>query len=190
MEYVHITVDYGGEKSVDLSLPWTVPVNMFLSAILSELGLAQIPGHKLILAVRRQDQFRQISDTETLADADVVFGDVLDLFPWKRAYLVAENGSKYNLGEGFTSIGRSDQDRKVDIDLADLDQAKVISRRQGTVKHIHNQYYIKDENSSNGILLNEQRIASGDYQLLAEGDRIRCGGEQGVSLKFHYQALQ
>jgi hypothetical protein len=190
MEYIHVTVFYGEDKRADLSLPWTVPFKIYSDVIFEELGLVKIPGHKILLARIRGCDRRQINFDQSLSECDVLFGDVLELFIWKQAYLMDQSGKKYTLEDGFTAIGRSTPDKLVDVDLSNLDTAKVVSRRQGTIKHDYGQYYLKDENSRNGILLNGRSISDDVYHLLTENDKIQFGGDQGVLFRFHYQPVR
>ncbi len=187
MTDVFVTVHYSGGKKVDLSLPWEVPAKKLQPGILAALGLMVIPNHRLMLAVQRGDEFRPIRETETLADARVLVGDQLEIYRWRKAYLISEGGDQFWLGEGQTSIGRSIPDQPVDIDLSALDISQLVSRQHARIKHNHNQYFIKDHNSRNGVLVRGQRVPSGQYQLLEEGDPIHFGGQQGIQLTFHYQ---
>jgi pSer/pThr/pTyr-binding forkhead associated (FHA) protein/ABC-type multidrug transport system ATPase subunit len=82
-------------------------------------------------------------------------------------------GSDFELTQANTSLGR---EQGVDIVLV----ATSVSRRHAQVTRDNNQYYIEDLGSSNGTLVNGQRISS--RQLLKNGDQIGLG--QSVVLRF------
>lgn len=187
MTDVFVTIHYSVDKQVDLTLPWEVPVKNIIPGILAALGLMVIPNHRLMLAVRREDGFRQIGDMDTLADARVLVGDQLELYAWRKAYLISERGDQFWLKENLSTIGRSIPDQPADIDLTTLDIHKLVSRQHARIKHNHNQYAIKDLNSRNGVLVNGNPLPPGEYQLLQEGDLIYFGGERGIQVTFHYQ---
>lgn len=187
MKEVVVTVTYSGKEPVDLSLPWEVPSGILHDGILKALKLARIPNHELILARQKDGKYRHLLESESLADANILFGDCLELFTRNKAYLLSENGIKFQLGREQTTLGRSSPERKVDIDLTALDTPMLISRRQGTIKHHYNQYSIKDDNSRNGIVINGNLIPPWEYQILNKGDQLRIGGQNGIQLTFQYE---
>jgi FHA domain len=77
-----------------------------------------------------------------------------------------EPGRVYELRKERTTIGRS---RESDIFLEDL----AVSRLHSTINRDDGgRYYLRDENSANGTLLNGQRVSE---QELQEGDEVQVG---------------
>ncbi|HEV8192992.1 MAG TPA: FHA domain-containing protein [Ktedonobacterales bacterium] len=77
-----------------------------------------------------------------------------------------EPGRVYELRKDRTTIGRS---RESDIFLEDL----AVSRLHSTINRDDGgRYYLRDENSANGTVLNGQRVGE---QELQEGDEIQVG---------------
>lgn len=77
-----------------------------------------------------------------------------------------EPGRVYELRKERTTIGRS---RESDIFLEDL----AVSRLHSTINRDESgHYYLRDENSANGTVLNGQRVSE---QELHEGDEIQVG---------------
>lgn len=187
MTQVIVTVYYGRTNRVDLSLPWEVPSELLLKGIPRALGVRSGPQNKFLLAVRRENNFRQISGSETLSDAGVLVGDYLELFHWQRAYLLSDNSQKFWINDLNTLIGRSTPERVVDIDLAELDKSRLISRYHALITHNHNRYSIKDENSRNGVLINGMKLPPGQPHQLKDKDLINFGGKYGVGLTFHQE---
>lgn len=66
------------------------------------------------------------------------------------------------------TIGR-DSDNSVVIDN------KLASRHHATIQKIRDEYFIKDEKSTNGTLVNGNRIPEEKYVRLSPGDKITIG---------------
>ncbi len=96
-----------------------------------------------------------------------------------RAYLIvlagADVGKMFKLDQGETVIGRS---HRADIRLEDdsISRLHVKVTLQGT------SVTIEDLNSSNGTLVNEQRISG---ENLGDGDKIRLGETAILKFTFH-----
>ena len=82
------------------------------------------------------------------------------------------NKKKMNLVEKLT-IGRS-SDCELVIDN------KLVSRFHASIQKIKDAYFLKDEGSTNGTLLNGQKIDSAKFYKLAPGDKITIGAESLV----------
>ena len=76
----------------------------------------------------------------------------------------ARKGTSVTIGEKAT-LGRA---RECDIQVKDVES----SRLHAEVRLVHGRYYVKDLGSSNGTLVNDERITE---QELHHGDRIRIG---------------
>lgn len=95
-------------------------------------------------------------------------GQQLETYGFERpaSYLVFNN-KKINLVAKI-SIGReTDNDVVVDNKLA--------SRHHALIQKIKKDFFIKDENSTNGTYVNNVKIPSGKYVKLNPGDKITIG---------------
>ena len=73
------------------------------------------------------------------------------------------------------TVGR---DSTSDLSLARLPDAKYIARRQATVFRSGGNWYIRDENSTNGTFLNNRQIPGGQPQMLSQGDFVSFAGKE------------
>lgn len=79
------------------------------------------------------------------------------------------NKKKLNLVEKLT-IGRN-SDCELVIDN------KLVSRLHASIQKIKDAFFLKDEGSTNGTLLNGQKIDASKFYKLAPGDEITIGAE-------------
>lgn len=99
------------------------------------------------------------------------YHEVLEGEPGAEAWLVAERGGGLTEGERFdlfggVSVGRSPE---ADIQLDDRYASGIHAR----IYSHGGAYYVEDMNSTNGTLLNSERLR--DEAELADGDLIRIG---------------
>lgn len=73
------------------------------------------------------------------------------------------------------TVGR---DSTSDLSLSRLPNAKYIARRQATFFCSGGTWYIRDENSTNGTLLNHRKISGGQSHPLKLGDFISFAGKE------------
>ena len=73
------------------------------------------------------------------------------------------------------TVGR---DSTSDLSLARLPNAKYIARRQATFFCSGGNWYIRDENSTNGTLLNHRKIPGGQPFALKVGDFVSFAGKE------------
>ena len=96
-----------------------------------------------------------------------------------RAYLIvlagSDVGKMFKLEDGETVLGRS---HRADIKLDD----DSISRMHAKLVLSENDVHVEDLNSSNGTMVNGERIA---YQNLRDGDKIRLGETTILKFTFH-----
>ncbi len=59
---------------------------------------------------------------------------------------------------------------------------KTVSRKHATIYLSNNQYYISDNNSTNGTFVNRQKVVSGRDHVLNDGDIIKLSN---VEFRFH-----
>ena len=80
----------------------------------------------------------------------------------------------FDLTQDVTVIGRPDSkiEHYPDVEI-DLDDA--VSRRHAEVVKHEDGYYLRDAGSTNGTLLNGEKLPPQEERLLTHGDRIRVG---------------
>jgi hypothetical protein len=91
--------------------------------------------------------------------------DVRPDHPWK---LVADNGQTYSLSSTVTTIGRRTTNTIVLFDSK-------VSRNHAEIRLEPAGYEIKDLDSANGILVNDERLAKKTPYLLQLNDKIQIG---------------
>jgi pSer/pThr/pTyr-binding forkhead associated (FHA) protein len=105
------------------------------------------------------------------------------------AFLIVEKGKneeigrKVSLGENTVLIGRETPENNPDISLHD----ECISRRHAEITYDNNCFYLRDLRSTNGTMIDEQRIESGKLYLLKQDSLIGLGIASGgprVLLRF------
>jgi pSer/pThr/pTyr-binding forkhead associated (FHA) protein len=95
------------------------------------------------------------------------------------AALVVRRGSQEDVGKIFnlngphTVVGRLTTQNKPDIELS----ADVISRRHLEIVQQNNKYWVKDLGSTNGTMLNDDKIIPGNLYELKHNARIGLGVE-------------
>lgn len=112
-----------------------------------------------------------MNDSTIITDSPV--GRHLDsLGEMKAATYLVFNKKKIELVTKIT-IGR-DPDNDVVVDN------KLASRHHAIIQKIKNAYFIKDDNSTNGTLVNGVRIPKEKYVKLNGGDKITIGNSNLV----------
>lgn len=105
---------------------------------------------------------------ETVKDID----DVVEKTTSPIAFLETQSGEKYEILNDMTSIGRND-DNNIVI------SGSYISSYHADIIHKHNEFYISDKNSTNGIGVNSSAIKTGNNKItqskLSDGDKIYLG---------------
>jgi diguanylate cyclase (GGDEF)-like protein len=118
-------------------------------------------------------------ETTRVANAEKLQAELKRRSERDRAYLIvlagAEVGKMYKLNEGDTMLGRSHRaDVRIDDDS--------ISRLHAKVTLAGSDIVIEDLGSSNGTLVNGERVARG---ALKDGDKIRLGETTILKFTFH-----
>lgn len=105
---------------------------------------------------------------DTTIETSTPLGRHLDKIAESRGvtYLVF-NKKKIKITARIT-IGRG-SDNNVVVD------SKLVSRHHCTIQKIKEEYFVKDEGSTNGTFVNGRRIPSGKYVRLNPGDRLSIG---------------
>lgn len=88
---------------------------------------------------------------------------------------VDDVGKIFNLNSPHTVVGRLTLQNKPDIELS----ADVVSRRHLEILRRDNRYWVKDLGSTNGTMLNDDRIIPGNLYELKHNARIGLGVEGG-----------
>ena len=94
--------------------------------------------------------------------------------------LVVDNSTEefYLNRDGETTIGRIDPVTGIrpDVDLANVDNQRSVSRRHSKIVHQGGEFRIIEEiGTMNGTFVNGLRIPTGSPVPIKDGDRIRCG---------------
>src|SRR5688572_11412120 len=99
----------------------------------------------------------------------ISFASVLPSGPERPCLVViagAEMGQTAELNRDEVQIGRGDQ-------CALAINSDLVSRHHATVVRVENRHAVRDENSTNGTFVNDERVQG--TVLLSDGDQIRIG---------------
>ena len=101
------------------------------------------------------------------------------------ATLLADTGKSFALASEKVVLGRDSITKNIrnDIDLTDLDEKKIVSRRHAMVECQDNQFILQDLGSRNGTFINGERLSPDQTHVLASGDVIEFGSG-GARLTF------
>jgi CRP-like cAMP-binding protein len=93
--------------------------------------------------------------------------------------VVASNGERFPLSQKpQTTIGRFDRATGLapDVDFTEVDTERTLSRRHAKINRKDDGFYLcEDIRTGNGTFLNEERIETGKWMKLSDGDQIRFG---------------
>ena len=196
-QLVVVTVSYGNQHSLDLALPYDIPSQVVARGVARVMGLPldREGQQRYVFVHSRTEEKRPILPHETLADARVSYGDYLEIVPEETSpgFLRPESGEVYlQLGNGKIipvtksplRLGRNSPGVHVDVDLTDLDDARVVSRQHATLTVREGKFYLQDNRSRNGTHVNGKKLQRGETRELHTEDIIRLGGPRGVELTF------
>jgi len=103
--------------------------------------------------------------------------------PKDEAMLVLEDGQSFSLTRETTTLGRSDPLEGVDPDV-DLavhgGYERGVSRRHALIHHEGENWSLEDLGSTNGTVLNRDKVSPGGRLPLSEGDVIHLGHLKAV----------
>jgi serine/threonine protein kinase len=101
------------------------------------------------------------------------------------ASLLADNGKSFALASEKVVLGRDSITKNIknDIDLTDLDEKKIVSRRHAMVQSQNNEFILQDLESRNGTFINGERLSPNQTHVLTSGDVIEFGSG-GAKLTF------
>jgi hypothetical protein len=105
----------------------------------------------------------------------------MGLYGWRLrlAFVIVKRGNAEDVGKIFTLnnpytvVGRRTSQNKPDIELND----DVISRRHMEILLRDDKYWVKDLGSTNGTMLNDDRIVAGNLYELKHNSKIGLGVE-------------
>ena len=103
--------------------------------------------------------------------------------PKDEALLVLEDGKSFSLKQETTMLGRSDPLEGVDpdVDLAVHGGYEGgVSRRHALIRREGKSWSLEDLGSTNGTILNREKVSPGGSVTLAEGDVIHLGHLKAV----------
>ena len=101
----------------------------------------------------------------------------------RQAYLSLEDGSRLEIAEGETLLGRLDPSESVhpDLDLSVYGGHELgVSRRHAIIENLDNEYRLEDLGTTNGTIVNTEKVEPGAKVTLAEGDTIYLGRWKAV----------
>ncbi|MCP4356599.1 MAG: FHA domain-containing protein [Chloroflexi bacterium] len=205
MDYIVVTLKYGEQKA-DLELPISVPMFVLAPIILDSLSwqrdgtlqdTARFVGH-----VRESGVV--VRPNETLAQAGVVDGNFLELTSaqsvtmdpdktfileppvshqmGKPHFLAEDTGEIFPCRGKSSLIGRSP---KCAISLGKLPNGSVVSGRHANLVRRDNGYWISDENSTNGTIVDGYALKQNEYVQLRNGSQVQFGIHEGPVLIFY-----
>jgi pSer/pThr/pTyr-binding forkhead associated (FHA) protein len=103
--------------------------------------------------------------------------------PREGAMLVLENGQQFSLRGETAVLGRSDPlegiDPEVELSLCG-GYERGVSRRHALIRRDGEKWSLEDLGSTNGTILNQEKVVPGQPVPLAEGDVIHLGRLKAV----------
>lgn len=94
-----------------------------------------------------------------------------------------EKGYVFILGDSLASLGRPKKDYRPDIDLSEIDIAKVSSRPHAEIEKKDGKYFLRALKATNGMFVNSAEMALNETRMLEDRDVLQVGF-QGVKLVF------
>jgi len=127
----------------------------------------------------------EIDEPEFLAPALVT---TMELPSIKALLIQPETEKVFELPsiEKIIYIGRTNEERPVQVDLTFLPDSDVISRIHAAITVENDNYFLEDTGSSNGTWLNEEKLEPGNRHRLKinSGDVIAFGKSKSIKLEF------
>jgi hypothetical protein len=186
MEYVMITLRYK-DQEVDLELPASVPLFNLIPVLMERLAWGDGSDPSKFVG---QAGHSTVRPNETLAQVDVMDGDILELKeavgqtfnPPTMMAMPEATGKAYlqslDTKEVFVCIGRSvliGRSPACPINLSRMPKSDVVSSRHANLVERDDGYWLYDENSTNGTIVDGIYLESGQSIRLREGSQIQFG---------------
>jgi len=203
MDYAAVTLIYQ-QQEADLDLPLGVSLFTLVPMTLKALAWEQHVTEENLsnFVVRVRESGMMIHPNETLAQAGVVDGDIIELtavqpqaisfadkpvtstgvYVSGRPFLQsAATGEQFPCRGNVTQIGRSPD---CTINLTNLPANDVVSRRHANILRQDDEYWLRDEGSTNGTMVDGYSLDASESVRLRDGCQIQFG-ENGPILVFH-----
>jgi len=186
MEYVMITLRYK-DQEVDLELPASVPLFNLIPVLMERLSWGDGSDPSKFVG---QASNSTVRPNETLAQVDVMDGDILELKeavgqifnPPTLTTVPDAEGKAYlqslDTKEIFLCMGRSvliGRSPACPINLSRMPRSDVVSSRHANLVERDDGYWLYDENSTNGTIVDGIYLQSGQSIRLREGSQIQFG---------------
>lgn len=195
METVVVTLRQQ-KKEIDLELPTAVPLFTLTPILIEKFtdsDLSGFTGDKIITRVINSKTI--IRPHETLGQAGVVDGDILELKPVITTNNQAipnsevagtflqcvDTGQSFSCAAKANLIGRSKDCR---VNLINLPQNDVVSRIHANILRRPDGFWLKDERSTNGTFVDGYRLEPSERVKIRNGQRLQFG-EDGPVLVFY-----
>ncbi len=204
MEYAIITLTYQQQRA-DLETPLSVPLFMLAPIVLETMRWANqdLRQENARFVGRLQGSGVIIRPNETLAQAGVVDGDVVELTavhsnsidfdrtlnigPVSGIYSAQAYLKSVETGEVFLCRGKSSlvgRSPECAINLSRLSGNDVVSRRHANIVRRDDGYWLTDENSANGTIVDGFTLNPKETVRLRDRCQIQFG-EDGPVLVFY-----
>lgn len=197
MDTIVITLRHHQDE-IDLELPISVPMFVLGPILVEKLKWSDLQPKDDSLQVTGRNLSsgnKVVSPHETLAQAGVSDGDVLELvlsqkIVHKELPLSQERGSYLECvatGKRFACRGQSmlvGRLRHLPINLTGLPGDDAVSRTHANLIIHRDGFWIKDERSTNGTMVDGVRLQPGERVLIRHGSQIQFGVD-GPILIFH-----
>lgn len=199
MDYVMVTLRYQ-QQEADVELPTSVPLFKLLPIVTAQLSWpAAQKSDKLVGRIGGL----VLRPHETLAQMEVLHGTVMELVPVNADLLIESGDDQINLnyvstaylksrdtGESIPIQSRSNLIGRAPgcaINLRHLPNSDVISGQHANVVQRNDGYWLTDENSTNGTVVDGVHLRAGESVRLRHGSQIQFG-ETGPIFTFYTPA--
>ncbi|MCI0732047.1 MAG: FHA domain-containing protein [Chloroflexi bacterium] len=200
MDNVVITLRYSNTHEADLELPAGIPFTVLGALLAEKLNWPELEaaGKEFAFSARVVNSGLVIRPAETLARAGVVHGDILELIltplqttpvdetppptnPPRGAFLQSATTKAIFPLRGRTNlVGRASGSA---VNLSSLPKGDAVSRTHANIMRRDDGFWIKDENSTNGTIVDDYLLEPGERVRIRDGSRIQFG-EDGPVLFF------
>lgn len=190
MEHVVVTLRYK-QNETDLELPVSVPLFVLAPILMERLVWREgKPVDGTHFVGRVQGSGVVIRPFETLAQAGVADGEVLELRTMEgnissgdlntpqtnlagKVYLQSTDTGEVFVCRGKTTlIGRTPE---CTINLSQMPHNDVVSRRHANIIRRESGYWISDERSTNGTIVDGLTLDEGDNVKIRNGSQLQFG---------------
>lgn len=195
MNHVVVTLRYetkDGTKEMDLALPATIPLSVLGPILAKQVAPKQSLTVARSYTARVRDQGLVVRPYETLAQAGVLDGNVVELVAHEQnplpdgdqpgSYLKClETGRIFRCRPENMLVGRL---KECHVNLSSLPKKESVSRRHAQILFRNGVYSIQDWNSANGTIVDGHLLAQAERIRLRNGSQIEFG-QGGPRLAFY-----